>query len=158
MLVIGRALMGLPTMCIFDEPSIGMSPVLVDQSFHVISQLRDEGITVLLIDHNVNKPRDRRSGKLCCRTDGWSWRTAVRNSSRARWWGRPISVHDHQLDWVTRCHPMDWARTSVEPGRAVDRTRRLASISRKNRSGERQPEVVTQQSHEPEEYEAGTRE
>lgn len=55
MLVIGRALMALPTLCIFDEPSIGMSPVLVEQSFHVISQLRDEGITVLLIEQNVRK-------------------------------------------------------------------------------------------------------
>jgi branched-chain amino acid transport system ATP-binding protein len=32
-----------------------MSPLLVDQSFHVLSQLRDEGITVLLIEQNVNK-------------------------------------------------------------------------------------------------------
>jgi branched-chain amino acid transport system ATP-binding protein len=55
MLVIGRALMALPTLCIFDEPSIGMSPQLVEQSFHVISQLRDEGITVLLIEQNVKK-------------------------------------------------------------------------------------------------------
>ena len=55
MLVIGRALMALPTLCIFDEPSIGMSPLLVQQSFHVISQLRDEGITVLLIEQNVRK-------------------------------------------------------------------------------------------------------
>jgi len=55
MLVIGRALMALPTLCIFDEPSIGMSPLLVDQSFHVISQLRDEGMTVLLVEQNVKK-------------------------------------------------------------------------------------------------------
>ena len=55
MLVIGRALMALPTLCIFDEPSIGMSPLLVEQSFHVINQLRDEGITVLLIEQNVQK-------------------------------------------------------------------------------------------------------
>ncbi|HUG07919.1 MAG TPA: ABC transporter ATP-binding protein [Acidimicrobiia bacterium] len=55
MLVIGRALMGLPTLCIFDEPSIGMSPLLIEQSFHVMSQLRDEGITVLLIEQNVHK-------------------------------------------------------------------------------------------------------
>jgi branched-chain amino acid transport system ATP-binding protein len=55
MLVIGRALMALPTLCIFDEPSIGMSPQLVEQSFHVISQLRDEGITVLLIEQNVKR-------------------------------------------------------------------------------------------------------
>jgi branched-chain amino acid transport system ATP-binding protein len=47
--------MALPTLCIFDEPSIGMSPQLVEQSFHVISQLRDEGITVLLIEQNVRK-------------------------------------------------------------------------------------------------------
>ncbi len=55
MLVIGRALMALPTLCIFDEPSIGMSPVLVEEAFHVISQLREEGITVLLIEQNVRK-------------------------------------------------------------------------------------------------------
>lgn len=55
MLVIGRALMSLPTLCVFDEPSIGMSPLLVEQSFHVISQLRDEGITILLIEQNVRK-------------------------------------------------------------------------------------------------------
>jgi len=55
MLVIGRALMALPTLCIFDEPSVGMAPLLVEQSFHVLSQLRDEGITVLLIEQNVQK-------------------------------------------------------------------------------------------------------
>ncbi|MGB8362047.1 MAG: ABC transporter ATP-binding protein [Acidimicrobiia bacterium] len=55
MLVIGRALMALPTLCIFDEPSIGMSPLMVEQSFHVISQLHHEGITVLLIEQNVRK-------------------------------------------------------------------------------------------------------
>lgn len=55
MLVIGRALMARPTMCIFDEPSIGLSPKLVEESFHVIDQVRDEGITVLLIEQNVQK-------------------------------------------------------------------------------------------------------
>ncbi len=55
MLVIGRALMARPTLCIFDEPSIGMSPVLVDECFDVIEQLRGEGITVLLIEQNVRK-------------------------------------------------------------------------------------------------------
>lgn len=55
MLVLGRALMSLPTLCIFDESSIGMSPLLVEQSFHVMSQLRDEGITVMLIEQNVTK-------------------------------------------------------------------------------------------------------
>lgn len=53
MLVISRALMALPTFCIFDEPSIGLSPLLVRDTFNVIEQLRDEGITVLLIEQNV---------------------------------------------------------------------------------------------------------
>jgi len=55
MLVIGRSLMARPTLCLFDEPSIGLSPLLVDESFHVIEQIREEGITVLLIEQNVRK-------------------------------------------------------------------------------------------------------
>jgi branched-chain amino acid transport system ATP-binding protein len=55
MLVIGRALMSQPRLCIFDEPSIGMSPRLVEQTFRIVSQLRDERITVLLIEQNVRK-------------------------------------------------------------------------------------------------------
>jgi branched-chain amino acid transport system ATP-binding protein len=55
MLVIGRSLMSLPTLCIFDEPSIGLSPMLVNEAFHIIGQLRDEGITVLLSEQNVTK-------------------------------------------------------------------------------------------------------
>lgn len=55
MLVIGRVMMSLPSMCIFDEPSIGLSPVAVDEAFDAIRQLRDEGITVLLIEQNARK-------------------------------------------------------------------------------------------------------
>jgi len=55
MLVIGRALMSLPTFCVFDEPSIGLSPMLVNDAFHIIRHLRDEGITVLLSEQNVTK-------------------------------------------------------------------------------------------------------
>lgn len=55
MLVIGRALMARPTLCILDEPSIGLAPRLVDEAFDAISQIRDEGITVLLIEQNVPK-------------------------------------------------------------------------------------------------------
>ena len=55
MLAIGRALMSRPTLCAFDEPSIGLSPLLVDEFFHIIHQLREDGITVLLIEQNVKK-------------------------------------------------------------------------------------------------------
>ena len=55
MLAIGRALMSRPTMCIFDEPSIGLAPVMVDQALHVIDRIRESGITVLLIEQSVRK-------------------------------------------------------------------------------------------------------
>lgn len=54
MLAIGRAMMARPKMILFDEPSMGLSPVLVDQIFDIIGRLnRDEGITVLLVEQNA---------------------------------------------------------------------------------------------------------
>lgn len=55
MLAIGRALMSRPTLCLFDEPSIGLSPKLVEDFFYAISQIREEGITVLLVEQNVRQ-------------------------------------------------------------------------------------------------------
>lgn len=55
MLAIGRALMARPTLCAFDEPSIGLAPKLVEDFFYAISQIREEGITVLLIEQNVRQ-------------------------------------------------------------------------------------------------------
>jgi len=55
MLAIGRALMARPTLCAFDEPSIGLAPLLVDEFFHIIKQVREEGITILLVEQNVHK-------------------------------------------------------------------------------------------------------
>ena len=53
MLAIGRALMSKPKLCIFDEPSYGLAPLLVKEMFNVIQSLREQGITVLLIEQNV---------------------------------------------------------------------------------------------------------
>ena len=55
MLVIARALMAQPTLCVFDEPSIGLAPMLIDELFSIIQQIREDGITVLLIEQNVRK-------------------------------------------------------------------------------------------------------
>lgn len=55
MLVIGRVLMARPSLAILDEPSIGLAPRLVDEAFDAIEQIRDEGITVLLIEQNVKR-------------------------------------------------------------------------------------------------------
>jgi len=55
MLAIGRALMSKPTLCIFDEPSYGLAPLLVKEMFRVIQNLREQGITILLIEQNVHQ-------------------------------------------------------------------------------------------------------
>ena len=53
MLAIGRALMARPEILMLDEPSLGLSPVLVQQVFDIIARLRDEGRTILLVEQNA---------------------------------------------------------------------------------------------------------
>jgi len=53
MLAMGRGLMSRPKLCIIDEPSNGLAPRLVLEVFDIIKSLRDQGITILLIEQNV---------------------------------------------------------------------------------------------------------
>ena len=53
MLAIGRALMSEPRMLMMDEPSMGIAPILVVRIFEAIKQLRDEGMTILLVEQNA---------------------------------------------------------------------------------------------------------
>ncbi|MBN1366303.1 MAG: ABC transporter ATP-binding protein [Dehalococcoidales bacterium] len=53
MLAVGRGLMSKPLLCLFDEPSYGLSPKFVTEVFHVIESLRERGITILLVEQNV---------------------------------------------------------------------------------------------------------
>ncbi|MGD2145201.1 MAG: ABC transporter ATP-binding protein [Anaerolineae bacterium] len=55
MLAIGRGLMSRPRLCLFDEPSYGLAPLLVKEIFGIIQGLRDQGITVFLIEQNVRR-------------------------------------------------------------------------------------------------------
>ncbi|MEM1547332.1 MAG: ATP-binding cassette domain-containing protein, partial [Candidatus Methanomethylicia archaeon] len=54
MLAIGRGLMSKPRLLMLDEPSLGLAPKLIPIIFNVIKKIRDEGITVLLVDQNVH--------------------------------------------------------------------------------------------------------
>jgi branched-chain amino acid transport system ATP-binding protein len=53
MLVIGRALMSLPSLLMLDEPSLGLAPLIVANIFQVISRVNKQGSTVLLVEQNV---------------------------------------------------------------------------------------------------------
>jgi branched-chain amino acid transport system ATP-binding protein len=72
MLAIGRGLMSRPRLCLLDEPSYGLAPLMVAEIFHIIRGLRDRGITVLLIEQNVRhtlETADRayvlENGRIC---------------------------------------------------------------------------------------------
>ena len=58
MLAIGRGLMGEPRLLILDEPSLGLSPLLVEELFGLISQLRSSGLAILLVEQNVGQSLD----------------------------------------------------------------------------------------------------
>jgi len=53
MLAIGRGLMAEPALLILDEPSLGLSPLLVEEMFALIRRINDEGLSVLLVEQNV---------------------------------------------------------------------------------------------------------
>ncbi|WP_339079591.1 ABC transporter ATP-binding protein [Pseudomonas sp. TMP9] len=55
MLAIGRALMSKPTLLLLDEPSLGLAPIIIQQIFDIIEQLRKDGVTVFLVEQNANQ-------------------------------------------------------------------------------------------------------
>jgi branched-chain amino acid transport system ATP-binding protein len=54
-LAIGRALMSSPRLIMLDEPSLGLAPALVDQIFELIARLHQRGVTILLVEQNVDR-------------------------------------------------------------------------------------------------------
>jgi len=55
MLAMGRCLMADPQLCLLDEPSYGLAPIMVQELFRIICCLRERGITILLIEQNVHQ-------------------------------------------------------------------------------------------------------
>jgi branched-chain amino acid transport system ATP-binding protein len=55
MVAMGRGLMSRPKLCIIDEPSNGLAPLLVQEVFKIVKSLRERGITILLIEQNVRQ-------------------------------------------------------------------------------------------------------
>ena len=55
MLAMGRAIISHPKLLMLDEPSMGLSPLLVDQVFEIIKDIRNDGTTILLVEQNAGK-------------------------------------------------------------------------------------------------------
>jgi branched-chain amino acid transport system ATP-binding protein len=55
MVAIGRGLMSLPKLLMFDEPSLGLAPILVREIFDIIRKIREEGTTVLIVEQNTKQ-------------------------------------------------------------------------------------------------------
>ncbi|SDD26303.1 ABC transporter ATP-binding protein [Ruegeria marina] len=58
MLAVGRALMARPKILLMDEPSTGLAPIIVEEIFQIIGQLRDEGKTIFLVEQNAHMALD----------------------------------------------------------------------------------------------------
>ncbi|MCF8177481.1 MAG: ABC transporter ATP-binding protein [Sulfuritalea sp.] len=58
MLAIGRALMGRPSLLLLDEPSMGLSPIMVDKIFEVVRDVAAQGVTILLVEQNARLALD----------------------------------------------------------------------------------------------------
>ena len=55
MAAIGRGLMALPKLLMFDEPSLGLAPILVQDVFEIVKRINEQGVTVLLVEQNVRQ-------------------------------------------------------------------------------------------------------
>ncbi len=55
MLAMGRALMSQPKLLLLDEPSMGLSPIMVDKIFEVVKSVYDQGMTVMLVEQNASR-------------------------------------------------------------------------------------------------------
>jgi branched-chain amino acid transport system ATP-binding protein len=58
MLAIGRALMSRPKLILFDEPSLGLAPNIVERMFDIITHIRTSGATILMVEQNASAALD----------------------------------------------------------------------------------------------------
>ena len=75
MLAMGRALMSHPKLIVLDEPSMGLSPIYVNEVFDIIQSINRDGVTVLLVEQNAKKALSIANQGVCTgdREDRFEW-------------------------------------------------------------------------------------
>ena len=91
MLAIGRCLMGAPELVMFDEPSLGLAPTIVQQVLRTIRDLNREGLTCVLVEQNVAVSLKLAARPMCSRTAASRSPAPARSCWPTTGCGRPIS-------------------------------------------------------------------
>lgn len=92
MLAIGRALMSQPRLLLLDEPSLGLAPIIIQQIFDTIEQLREQGMTIFLAGAERQPGAGWPTAAMCWRTATWCWRTPATRCWPTRRCAAPISA------------------------------------------------------------------
>ncbi len=80
MLAVGRALMAKPRLLLMDEPSMGLAPILVEEIFDIIREIRREGVTILLVEQELTDGALGSRPWLRPGTGAVGWRVRLRSS------------------------------------------------------------------------------
>ena len=91
MLAMGRALMSHPDIILMDEPSMGLSPIMVGEIFNIIEKVHADGTTVLLVEQNAKKALRLLTEPMFWRPEGLQWKGRLRIFCMMRRFRKPIS-------------------------------------------------------------------
>ena len=78
MLAIARGLMSRPKILLLDEPSLGLAPIIVNQVYKQIQEIRDSGVTILLVEQNAKKALSICDYDMYWKMEGSSWRVKAK--------------------------------------------------------------------------------
>jgi branched-chain amino acid transport system ATP-binding protein len=88
MLAPARGLMSRPPLLMLDEPSLGLAPVITEQLFQIIGRIRDNGVTIFIVEQNVQMTLQIADQAYVLDQGRWCCKGRARRSRRSRAFGR----------------------------------------------------------------------
>ena len=102
MLSIARGLMAKPSIILLDEPSLGLAPAIINELFEVLAELRDDGVTILLVDQMATLALALADRGYVLDQAAWCAWVRLPFWLKIRSWRRPISVAPKQRSNTVR--------------------------------------------------------